>query len=86
MGVHIVSKDSSEHLILCSVLAEMTERNKIERAKLAEMRAARILAAFEVGCLAKDKGLGALLDGTLSGFQDIADKLTAEVLGEEVKS
>lgn len=80
-----MSKDSSEHLILCSVLAEMTERNKIERAKLAEMRAARMMNALSIAL-----GRGEILTprelAAFEYWQDAADKLTAEVLGEEVKS
>ena len=70
-----------EHLILCSVLAEMTERNDIERAKLAEMRAMRLLQAqaleFEYNCSVLTLG------NTLERALLSADTLTAEVLEEE---
>lgn len=57
----------------------LLERNNIERAKLAEMRAARMLQAFNVS----HNRRGDLLPTELEDAQDTADKLTAEVLGED---
>lgn len=77
-----------EHLILCSVLAEMTERNKIEKAKLMEMQAARVLQLAALGFNVLESGSvdkrtkSKILDEILPA-QEAADKLTAEVLGDD---
>lgn len=72
---------------LACIEHELEERNKIEKAKLMEMQAARVLQLAALGFNVLKSGSvdkrtkSKILDEILPA-QEAADKLTAEVLGE----